>query len=76
MTKPAHEIRKGLLKVRVWKRKTKGGSQYSITIHRTFRNGDQWKESTRLGPHDLPLARLLLDQAHTWILTVGQQATP
>lgn len=68
MAKPALEIRRGLIKVRVWQRRSKNGVRYSLTVVRLFRNGDQWKESTRLGRDDIPLVRLLLDQAHTWIL--------
>lgn len=71
MAKPVLEIRRGLMKVRIWQRKTKNGVRFSLTVVRLFRNGDQWKESTRLGRDDIPLIRLLLDQAHTWILSQG-----
>lgn len=70
---PQHEIRRGLIKVRIWKRKPKNGVRYSLTIVRLFRNGDQWKESTRLGRDDLPVVRMVLDEAHTWILMDGGQ---
>ena len=69
MAKPALELRRGLIKVRVWQRRSKNnGVRYSLTVVRLFRNGDQWKESTRLGRDDIPLVRLLLDEAHTWML--------
>ena len=71
MAKPVFEIRRGLIKVRIWQRKTKNGVRFSLTVVRLFRNGDQWKESTRLGRDDIPLVRLLLDKAHTWILDQG-----
>ena len=70
---PQHEIRRGLIKVRIWKRKPKNGVRYSLTVVRLFRNGDQWKESTRLGRDDLPLVRLVLDEAYAWILLDGGQ---
>ena len=69
MSKPALEIRRGLIKVRVWQRRSKNGVRYSLSVVRLFRNGDQWKESTRLGRDDIPLVRLVLDEAHTWMLT-------
>ncbi len=69
MSKPAKEIRRGLIKVRIWQRKSKNGVRYSLSVVRLFRNGDQWKESTRLGRDDIPLVRLVLDEAHTWLLT-------
>jgi len=69
MAKPTWEIRRGLIKVRVWQRRSKNGVRYSLSVVRLFRNGDQWKESTRLGRDDIPLVRLVLDEAYTWMLT-------
>ena len=76
MSKPAKEIRRGLIKVRIWQRKSRNGVRYSLSVVRLFRNGDQWKESTRLGRDDIPLVRLVLDEAHTWLLTRNGDATP
>ena len=69
MAKPAWEIRRGLIKVRIWQRRSKNGLRYSLNVVRLYRNGDQWKESTRFGRDDIPLVRLVLDEAHTWMLT-------
>ena len=64
MAGPVHEIRRGLLKVRIWKR----GRRLTTAVVRLYRDGDVWKESTRLGPRDVPLARHLLELAHTWMI--------
>lgn len=69
MAKPALELRRGLIKVRIWRRRSKKRARYSLSVVRLFRNGDQWKESTRLGRDDIPLVRLVLDEAYTWMLT-------
>ena len=69
MAKPKLEIRRGLIKVRIWQRKSKNEVRYSLSVVRLFRNGDQWKESTRLGRDDIPLVRLVLDEAYEWMLT-------
>ena len=69
MAKPELEIRRGLIKVRIWQRRSKNGVRYSLSVVRLFRNGDQWKESTRLGRDDIPLVRLVLDEAYEWMLT-------
>ena len=69
MAKPAIELRRGLIKVRIWQRQSKNGVRYSLSVVRLFRNGDQWKESTRLNRGDIPLVRLVLDEAHSWMLT-------
>lgn len=66
-TKPVHEIRFGLVKVRIWRKKTRDGIRHSVAVTRLFRNGDCWKESTRFGRDDIPVVRHALDAAHTWI---------
>lgn len=62
------EIRIDLIVARIRRGKSRDGIRYSITLVRLYRNGDHWKESSRLGRDDIPLVRLVLDQAHTWIL--------
>lgn len=64
---PIHEVRRGLIIARVWRKRTRSGIHHSITVSRLFRNGDVWKESSRFHPTDIPLVRLVLDKAHTWI---------
>ena len=66
-TPPIHEVRRGLIKVRIWRRKTRAGIRHIIVVSRLYRNGDVWKESARFGRDDIPLMRLVLDEAHTWI---------
>ena len=73
-SKPIHEIRRGLIKVRIWQRRSKNGVRYSLTVVRLFRNGEHWKESTRLGRDNIPVVRLVLDEAYTWLLTVGEDS--
>jgi len=74
--KPVFELRRGLIKVRVWRIRTKTSLRHSVTVTRLFRNGEVWKESTRYGRDDIPLVRLLLDEAHTWIYQQPFQRTP
>ena len=66
-TQPIHEIRRGLLKVRIWRKRTRDGVRHTVAVTRLFRNGDVWKQSMRFGRDDIPLMRLVLDEAHTWI---------
>ena len=68
MATPIHQIRRGLIKARIWRKHTRSGQRHHVSVVRLFRNGDVWKESTRFGRDDLPLVRLVLDDAHTWIL--------
>ncbi len=71
MAKPVHQIRVGLIKLRVWRKRTRSGVRHNVSIARLYRNGDCWKESTRFGRDDLPAVRLALDRAHTWIFEQG-----
>ena len=74
--KPVFELRRGLIKVRVWRKCTKSGLRHTVTIVRLFKDGDLWKESMRFGRDDIPLVRLLLDQAFVWIYQQSVQQTP
>ena len=71
-----HELRRGRIKIRIWRKKTRSGIRHSVSIIRLFRNGDTWKESARFGRTDLPLVCLLLDEAHLWILQHSTRVKP
>lgn len=73
--KPIFELRRGLIKVRIWRKRTKAGLRHTVTIIRLFKDGDIWKESSRLGRDDIPLVRLLLDQAYVWIYQQSHSET-
>jgi hypothetical protein len=38
-----------------------------VTISRSYKDGDDWKETTSFGRDDLPLVAKAVDMAHTWI---------
>ena len=62
-----HEVRLGLIKVSVWRKRTRSGIRHTVTIVRLYRNGDVWKQSSRYGRDDIPRVKLALDQAYEWI---------
>lgn len=72
MKHPVHQIRFGFIKASVFQNQTKVGDQYSVSIVRLYKNGEQWKESTRFGRLDLPLVAKAADMAHTWIYEQSQ----
>lgn len=74
--KPVFELRRGLIKVRVFRKQTKLMLRHTVTVTRLFRNGDVWKESSRFGRNDIPLVRLLVDEAHTWIFQQARDKRP
>lgn len=65
-----------MISVRVWRKRTKSGLRHTVTITRWFKNGDVWKESMRFGRNDIPLVRLLLDQAFIWIHQHSRPQSP
>ena len=74
--RPVHEVRRGLIRVRIWQKRARSGVRHTVTVTRLFRNGDTWKESTRFGRDDIPLLRLVLDEAHTWIYLHSRESHP
>jgi hypothetical protein len=65
--KPAHKLRKGALTVTIWKNDGDKGPWYSVTPSRSFKQGEEWKESDSFGDDDLLALAKLLDQADSWI---------
>lgn len=75
-TKLVHEIRQGHLVVRIRRAKSGETIRHMLSLHRLYKNGDLWHESTRLGRDDIPFIRFLLDEAHTWMLQQESGSTP
>ena len=67
-TKLVHEIRQRLLVIRIRRAKSGDAIRHMLSIHRLYKNGDLWHESTRLGRGDIPFICFLLDEAHTWMI--------
>jgi hypothetical protein len=72
--KTAHRLRDGALEVAVWRNEEERGPWYSVTASRSYKQGEEWKQSDNFGQDDLLALAKLLDMAHTWILTQQQQA--
>lgn len=71
--RPVHVVRFGALKAAVWENETSAGKMFNVTVSRSYKDGDDWKESQSFGLDDLlPLAKAL-DQAHTWICEERQR---
>ena len=68
MAKPAQKIRSGALEVTIWKNDGDKGAWYSVTPRRSYKQGEEWKETDSFGFDDLLVLAKLLDLAHTWIL--------
>jgi hypothetical protein len=62
-TKPAAEVKIGLITGTIWKNPTEKGTHYNVTFARLYKKGEQWKRSTSFGPDDLPNLAAVAERA-------------
>ena len=70
--KPAHKIRHRDITVTIWRNEGAKGPWFSVTPSRIYKKDDQWGDSDSFGEDDLLLLAKLLDEAHSWIVSVQQ----
>lgn len=51
--KPVETFRRGNIEAAVWKNVGEKGEYYNVTFNRTYREGDEVKNSPSFGQHDL-----------------------
>lgn len=64
---PVHVLRHGRLRAAVWHNPAGKGPMYTVTLTRSFRDGERWRDSTSFSFQDLPAAAKLLFDAHSWV---------
>ena len=71
-TKPAKTFRLRGISASVFANAAKGGDRevpfHKVSLQRTYREDDEWKTTSSFGRDDLPIAKLVLDQAWQFIL--------
>lgn len=72
--RPVHEIRLGRIKAAIWSNETQNGPRHNVTLSRIYKDGNDWKDSASFGRDDLPLVAKVVDQAHTWIFSHGNDS--
>jgi hypothetical protein len=60
---PVQRFRIGAVTAAVWK----NDSFFSVTLQRSYKDGDEWKNTDQLGPGDLLNAAKVLTRAEAWI---------
>jgi len=68
---PAAKFRDGRLEVAVWANQTNDDepkTSYSLTLERSYKDGDDWKKTSSLNGDDTLKAAHLLTKAHDAIL--------
>jgi hypothetical protein len=57
---PVFSCRHRALKAAVWQNESNNGPFYNVTVSRSYKDGEKWKESSSFGYDDiLPIAELL-----------------
>lgn len=68
---PAKRFRAGAISATVWENTTeKDGetrSYYTISLDRSYKDGEEWKHTSSLRVGDLPKAELVLRKAYEWL---------
>ncbi len=60
---PAQKFRLGFVTATIWK----NDEFYNIVLSRSYRDGEEWKDTDQLGAGDLLNAAKLLERAEDWI---------
>ena len=66
--------RRHSIEISIWQENAgEKGPWFSVTHRRSYKVGEDWKESDSYGSDDLLHLAKLLDMAHTWILAQQHQ---
>ncbi|MEJ2147622.1 MAG: hypothetical protein P8020_21080 [Acidobacteriota bacterium] len=72
-TKPSATVRIGSIKAAIWANDNSGGTHYSVTFQRLYREDDTWKTSRSFGRDDLLVLAKVADLAYSRILELQEQ---
>jgi hypothetical protein len=64
---PVHKIRHGAVSASVWRNETEMGPMFNVTFQRSYREGEEWKNSTSFGRKDLLVLGLIAARSFEWI---------
>ncbi len=64
---PVFTTRHRALKAAVWRNETDNGPMYNTTLTRSYKDGDDWKESGSFGYDDVLIVAELLRTCHGFI---------
>lgn len=69
--RPVHVVRFGSIKGAVWRNMTDMGNasrpMYNVTFSRSFKDGEQWRDSSSFGLDDLLTVSKVANECHSWI---------
>jgi hypothetical protein len=66
--KPAKKIQLGSIRATIWENASdKGASWFNVELTRSYKDGDEFKDSTSFSHNDLPVVSKAIDFAYQWI---------
>jgi hypothetical protein len=69
--RPVHTIRYGAVRAAIWRNVADNGNAsrpiYNVTFSRSYKVGEEWKDSANFGLDDLLELGKAANEAHTWI---------
>src|SRR4051812_14492012 len=70
---PVRTIRHRRIRAAIWAYPTQNGVMYNVTVTRSYKDGEAWRESASFGYDDLPIVAKLMYDAHSAISTLLAQ---
>ncbi len=69
--RPIQTIRYGSVRAAIWRNIVDNGNAsrplYNVTFSRSYKDENEWKDSSSFGSDDLLVLAKCADEAHTWI---------
>ena len=70
---PVQTIRNRRIKAAIWENKGPKGVFYTVTISRSFKQGDQWRDSHSFSHNELLIVAKLMYDAHSAVFALQLQ---
>lgn len=71
---PAHKIRHGAVSASIWLQETDKGPIFNVTFQRSYKEGEDWKNSNSFGKQNLLVLSLIAARAFEWISSQPRSA--
>ena len=66
--KPVKKIQLGSIRATIWENQSdKGKPWFNVVVTRSYKDGDEFKDSNSFGHSDLPVVSKAMDFAYRWI---------
>jgi hypothetical protein len=70
---PVHKLRAGGIEVSIWENEGQKGDFYTVSVRRSYKQGDEWKDSDNYAEDDLLRLAKLIEEADSWIIAHRRQ---